>query len=62
MIFILFCLVMRSLYTGSLFNIIKNDISSRDAKSIAELDKLGYTFFIYETLGARLKEEKYMKK
>lgn len=62
MSFIMFCLVMRSLYTGSLFNIMKNDISKRDAKSIAELDKLEYNFLLYETLAARLKDEKYMKR
>lgn len=62
MSFVMFCLVMRSCYTGSLFNIMKNDISSREIKSIAELDSLGYTFYIYDTLNARLKDEKFMKR
>lgn len=62
MSFVMFCLVMRSSYTGSLFNIIKNDISSTELNSIDELVDLEFDFYIYESLAARLKEEKFTKR
>jgi hypothetical protein len=62
MTFVLFCLVMRSSYTGSLFNMLKNDIGKKEIKSIKELDELGFTFYIYETLASRLNGTKALKK
>lgn len=57
MSFMLLCLIIRNAYTGSLFNIMKNDINSREIKSISELSEKGYTFYIYHSLADRLKNE-----
>jgi ABC-type amino acid transport substrate-binding protein len=62
MSFILLTLILRSSYLGSLFNILKNDMFSRDISSIEELDRLGFTFHVYESLALRLKGEKGMKR
>lgn len=56
MSFTMFCLVIRSSYIGSLFNILKNDINSREITGIDELNDLGYTFYIYDSLAERLKD------
>ncbi|CRK87192.1 CLUMA_CG000997, isoform A [Clunio marinus] len=62
MSFMVFCLIMRTCYTGSLFNILKNDISSKKIKSIEELNQMDYKFIIYDTLAARLNDKKFMKR
>lgn len=62
MTLVLYCFIINCLYSASLFNIMKNDVTSRNIKSIDELDDLKYTFYIYETLAARLKDEKFMKR
>jgi Ligated ion channel L-glutamate- and glycine-binding site len=62
MMFLLFCLVMRSLYLGSLFNLLKNDIVMKEIKTIDELINLDFSFFIYDSLAPRVKDEKFMKR
>lgn len=62
MSFVLFCLVMRSSYTGSLFNIMKKDINSREIENFDDLNRLGFTFYIYESLADRLKDETFIKR
>lgn len=62
MLFTMFSLVMRASYMGSLFNILKNDISSNEINSISELDRMGFTFFIYESLAVRLKDDASFKR
>lgn len=62
MSFAMFCLVIRNSYTGSLFHILKNDISSTDLYSIEQLIDLKFDFYIYESLAARLPEEKFTKR
>lgn len=62
MSFVLLCLVIRNAYTGSLFNIMKNDINSREIKSINELNEKGYTFYLYRALADRLKNESLLRR
>lgn len=62
MCFVIFCLIIRSSYTGSLFNNIRKDISEREIKSISELDEMEYTFYVYESLADRLNDVKGMKR
>lgn len=62
MSFIMLSLIVRSSYSGSLFKILTNDIFNKDISSIHELNNLGYTFYIYESLAIRLKDEKIMKR
>lgn len=60
--FVMFCLVVRSSYIGSLFNIIKNDKHAKELTTMDELDKHEYTFYIYESLAARLVNETGMRR
>lgn len=52
--FLIFCLVIRSLYLGSLFNMLKSEILSREFVSIQDFYEAGFNFYIYETLSQRL--------
>jgi hypothetical protein len=62
MSFVLLSLIVRSAYSGSLFNILKNDVFSKEISSIEEINKLGYSFYMYESLALRLKGEKGIKR
>lgn len=54
MMFLIFCLIIRSLYTGQMFNILKTDIRSKEFTTIHDFYKADFEFFIYETLAERL--------
>lgn len=62
MLLIMYSMVMRSVYTGSLFNILKNDKSLKEIKSIQELDSKDFTFYVYESLAVRLQGEEIVKR
>ena len=62
MMFVMFCLVMRTLYLGSLYNLLKNDISEKKLKTIDELINSNYDFYVYDSLAPRVKDEKFMKR
>lgn len=53
-IFLLFCIVIRSLYLGSLFNMLKSEIRSKEFTTIHEFFESGFEFYVYETLSQRL--------
>lgn len=52
--FLMFCLVVRSLYLGSLFGMLKTEIRSREFTSIHDFFDADYNFYVYETLSQRL--------
>lgn len=54
MMFLIFCLIIRSLYLGSLFNMLKTDVRSREFVSIKDFYDAGFNFYVYETLSQRL--------
>lgn len=58
MSFVLFCLVIRSSYSGSLYNLLRNDIRSTQIKSIDELVELEFDFYLYDSLASRLNYDK----
>ena len=47
MIFILFCLVIRSLYQGSLFTFMQLDNRAKEVQSIDEMMAKGFDFYMY---------------
>lgn len=47
MIFILFCLVIRSLYQGSLFTFMQMDNRAKEVQSIDEMMAKGFDFYMY---------------
>jgi hypothetical protein len=52
--FLIFCLILRSLYLGSLFNMLKSEIRSREFTSIHDFFDADFEFYVYETLSQRL--------
>lgn len=51
---LLFCLIVRCLYLGSLFRLLKSDVLSKEIKTIDGFIDAQYDFYIYETLAKRL--------
>lgn len=62
MLFVMFCLIMRSLYTGSFYKLLKSDIYSRRIKSISDLVDHEFDFYTYPSLAERIKDEYFMKR
>lgn len=54
MMFLIFCLIVRSLYLGSLFNMLKSDVRSKEFVSIRDFYDAGFNFYMYETLSQRV--------
>lgn len=52
--FLILCLIIRSLYLGSLFNMLKSEIRSKEFTTIHEFYEAGFEFYVYETLSQRL--------
>ncbi|XP_070509147.1 glutamate receptor ionotropic, NMDA 3B-like [Chironomus tepperi] len=59
--FLLFCLVIRSLYQGQLFDIMKKDIYEKTPTTFDDLMAKGYTFYAYESLSRRMQGLKFAK-
>jgi hypothetical protein len=60
--FLIFTLVIRSLYQGAIFKLLKQDIRTIELNSIDDLIENEFTFYIYESLAVRLRGSKFMKK
>jgi hypothetical protein len=58
--FLIFALVMRSLYQGAIFNLLKDDISTIELSTIDEFIEHKFTFIVYESLAARSQGSKFM--
>ena len=52
--FLIFALIMRSLYLGGLFALLKAELLSKEFTTIKELYDEGFKFYIYDSLAARL--------
>jgi Ligated ion channel L-glutamate- and glycine-binding site len=49
MLFVMFCLVMRSLYQGSLFKFLQSDGRHKEVQSVDEMIKRDFKFFMFGT-------------
>lgn len=54
MMFLIMCLIIRSLYLGSLFNMLKTEIRTKEFVSIHDFFEAGFHFYMYETLAERV--------
>lgn len=54
MMFLIFCLIVRSLYLGSLFNMLKSEIRSKEFTTISDFYNAGFDFYMYDSLSQRL--------
>jgi hypothetical protein len=59
---LIFCLVMRGLYQGKLFDIMQKDIHEKEPKTIDELIERNYIFYAYDTLARRIQDAKIAKR
>lgn len=50
MMFLMFCLVMRTLYTGSLYRFLKSKVYHKETQSIDEMVKRDYKIYYLETI------------
>ncbi|KAG5682552.1 hypothetical protein PVAND_011897 [Polypedilum vanderplanki] len=60
--FLIFALVIRSIYQGAIFDILKNDVSTVELKTIDEFIENKFTFYIYDSLAGRLNGTKYLQR
>lgn len=49
MSFVMFCLVMRTLYQGSFYRLLQSDMAHKMVQSIDDMVEQGFTFYIYES-------------
>lgn len=56
MMFIILCLVMRSIYQGSLYKFLQSDGRHKEPQSIQEMNDKKFTFLIYESNNDVIKE------
>lgn len=54
--FLLFCMVVRTVYQGGLFNMLKQDIRINEIKTLQDINKHHYTFFIIESIDVKVKD------
>lgn len=54
MMFLIYCLIVRSLYLGSLFNMLKSEIRSKEFTTIRDFYNAGFDFYMYDSLSQRL--------
>lgn len=59
--FLIFALVIRSLYQGAIYKLLKEDISTIEYNRIEDLFEHQFTFYIYESLASRLTGTKFME-
>lgn len=62
MILIIYCLVLRSVYLGGIFNALQSNDKKPDVKSIDEMIDKKFIFFVYETLAPRVKDFKFFER
>jgi hypothetical protein len=60
--FLIFCLVMRALYQGKLFDIMRKNIYEKEAETINELIDKNLNFYTYESLSRRVQGFKFAKR
>jgi len=60
--FLLFCLVIRGLYQGKLFDIMKKDIYEKTPTTFDDLIAKNYIFYTYESLSRRVQGFKFANK
>lgn len=59
MVFIVYCLVLRTVYQGRIYNNMKSNQRKPDLASIDEIMEKKYEFYLYETLASRAKNYKF---
>jgi hypothetical protein len=59
MVFILYCLVLRGVYQGGIYNIIKTNQRKPELASIDKIMEKKYDFYMYDTLASRAKDYKF---
>lgn len=60
--FLIFCLVMRGLYQGKLFHIMRSDLYEQNANTIDELIEKNFNFYTYESLSRRVQGFKFTER
>ncbi len=60
--FLMFTLIIRSLYQGAVFDILKRDVSAVELNTIDDIIENGLTFYIYPTLAARIEGSRIMQR
>lgn len=53
---LLFCLIVRSIYQGALFNILKQDVVISKIKTIEDINRLHYTFYMTRGIDFKTKD------
>ena len=53
MVFVLYCLVVRSIYQGGLFKVLKTRSSESEVSTIQEMVDKKFDFYLYESLASR---------
>lgn len=61
-VFTIYCLVLRSVYQGGIFNSLKSHDRKPDVTSIDEMIEQKFLFYIYETLAPRVKDFKFFQR
>lgn len=54
--FLLFFMVIRTIYQGGLFNILKKDVRINEINSISDINKFHYTFYIINSIDVKTKD------
>lgn len=54
--FLVFCLVVRSIYQGALFNILKKDVLVNKIKTLDDINRFQYTFYVLPSIEVKIKE------
>lgn len=60
--FLIFCLIIRSMYQGKLYDIMKKDIFQKMPESFDDLMAKDYIFYTYESLSSRVQGFKFAHK
>lgn len=60
--FLLFFMVIRTIYQGGLFNILKRDIRINEINSIKDINTFHYTFYIINSIDIKVKDLSIFKK
>ncbi|KAG5670748.1 hypothetical protein PVAND_000989 [Polypedilum vanderplanki] len=60
--FLIFCLVIRGLYQGKLFDIMQKDIHEKESKTIEDLVSKNFIFYTYESLSRRVQGQSFVHK